>query len=480
MQIVGIAAELELTDDLRIGRGGQIDGKDRIRLAVGAQIAIIPVEACGEHRLPFGDPGHAADGVQVTVEHVHIIARLRGVVIGFRVFKVMLFIAVDAVGIRLLGRGQAQIAVALVERELVVERAGHSAIGGKGELAVGDRKAVDRRVDAGGIVRDRVAAVLMGLARAVVIDARAQVEILRRHVHRFPAAEHGLAGEPRAGRNVIRRRDRVGHGVVVRHEADAVARHDRRRVPVIQPGSKRSLVALFRRAGIIRRAQVKHAADHARGDLVAVLPERLDQRRVCRVGDVINIDCDIIIAAAGKLIRGRVAARPVGIRREDDRAAVGQIQLQRQLFLRVGLTVLGRRLLPVLTDKDIGHVRDVRAVRLHDDQFAAAQDVDIRAVGLDDIALVDARDLHVRAGVECALAFTVAFAAGLRVVGSAVGHIEGLVAVRNRFLRIGQRGVDLAVALGKGQAAGRHRLASLPILSAGGQQCERQAQHQKS
>ena len=120
----------------------------------------------------------------------------------------------------------------------------------------------------------------------------------------------------------------------------------------------------------------------------------------------------------------------------------------------MGLTVLGRRLLPVLTDKDIGHVRDVRAVRLHDDQFAAAQDVDIRAVGLDDIALVDARDLHVRAGVECALAFTVAFAAGLRVVGSAVGHI--------------------------GQAAGRHRLSSLPILSAGSQQCERQAQHQKS
>ena len=146
----------------------------------------------------------------------------------------------------------------------------------------------------------------------------------------------------------------------------------------------------------------------------------------------------------------------------------------------MGLTVLGRRLLPVLTDKDIGHVRDVRAVRLHDDQFAAAQDVDIRAVGLDDIALVDARDLHVRAGVECALAFTVAFAAGLRVVGSAVGHIDGLVAVRDRFLRIGQRGVDLAVALGKGQAAGRHRLASLPILSAGSQQCERQAQHQKS
>ena len=70
------------------------------------------------------------------------------------------------------------------------------------------------------------------------------------------------------------------------------------------------------------------------------------------------------------------------------------------------------------------------------------------------------------------LAFTVAFAAGLRVVGSTVGHIEGLVAIRDRFLRIGQRGIDLAVALGKGQAAGRHRFAGLAAGSAGGQQRE--------
>ena len=474
MQIVRIAAELELADDLRVRRVGQIDRKDRIRLAVGTQIAVIPVKARGEHRLPFREPGHAADGGQVTVEHVDIVARLRGVVIGFRVFKVVLFIAVNTVGIRLLGRGHAQITVPLVERELIVERAGHSAVGGEGELAVRDRKAVDHRVDAGGIIRDRVAAVFIRLACTVIVNARAQVEILRRHIHRLPAAEHGLAGEPGAGRDIIRRRDRVGHGVVIRHEADAIARHDRRRVPVIQPGRIRGLVTLFGRIGIIRRAQIEHAADHARGDLVAVLPERLDQRRSRRVGNVINIDRDIVVAAAGTLVRGSVTARPVGIRREDDRAAIHEIQLQRQLFLRVGLTVLGRCLLPVLPDEHVGHVRDVRAVRLHDDQLAAAQNVDIRAVGLDDVALVNTRDLHVRAGVERALAvaLAVALAAGLRVAGGTVGHIERLVALCDRFLRIGQRGIDLAVALGKGQAAGRHRFAGLAAGSAGGQQRE--------
>ena len=390
----------------------------------------------------------------------------------------MLFIAVDAVGIRLLGRGHAQIAVPLVERELIVERAGHSAVGGKGELAVRDREAVDHRVDARGIVRDRVTAVFIRLASTVVVDACAQVEILRRHVHRLPAAEHGLAGEPGTGRNVIRRRDRVGHGVFIRHEADTVARHDRRCVPIVQPGRIRGLVALFGRIGIIRRAQIEHAADHARVDLVAVLSERLDQRRGRRIGNVKNIDRDVVIAAAGKLIRGSVAARPVGIRRENDRTAICEIQLQRQLFLRVRPAVLGRRLLPVLSDEHVGHIRDVRAVRLHDDQLTAAQDVDIRAVGLNDVALIDTRDLHIRAGVERALA--VALAAGLRVAGGTVGHVERLVAVCDRFLRIGQRGIDLAVALGKGQAAGRHRLAGLAAGSAGSQQRERQAQHQKS
>ena len=136
----------------------------------------------------------------------------------------------------------------------------------------------------------------------------------------------------------------------------------------------------------------------------------------------------------------------------------------------MGLTVLGRCLLPVLPDEHVGHIRDVRAVRLHDDQLTAAQDVDIRAVGLDDVALVNTRDLHIRAGVERALA--VALAAGLRVAGGTVGHIERLIALCDRFLRIGQRGIDLAVALGKGQAAGRHRFAGLAAGSAGGQQRE--------
>ena len=77
MQIVRIAAELELADNLRVRRVGQVDRKDRIRLAVGAQIAVIPVKARGEHRLPFRKSGHAADGVQVTVEYVDIVARLR-------------------------------------------------------------------------------------------------------------------------------------------------------------------------------------------------------------------------------------------------------------------------------------------------------------------------------------------------------------------------------------------------------------------
>ena len=273
MQIVRIAAELELADDLRVHWVGQIDRKDRIRLAVGAQIAVIPVKARGEHRLPFRKSGHAADGVQVTVEYVDIVARLRGIVICFRVFKVVLFIAVDAVGIRLFGRGHTQITIPLVKRELVVERAGHSAVGGEGKLAVRDRKAVNHRVDARGIVCDRVAAVFIALARAVIVNARAQVEILCRHIHRFPAAEHGLAGETGAGSDVVRRCDRIGHGIVIRHEADAAARHDRRRVPIVQPGRECGLVALLGRIGIIRRAQVEHAADHARGDLITVLPE---------------------------------------------------------------------------------------------------------------------------------------------------------------------------------------------------------------
>ena len=78
--------------------------------------------------------------------------------------------------------------------------------------------------------------------------------------------------------------------------------------------------------------------------------------------------------------------------------------------------VLRRRLLPVLTDKDVGHVRNILAVGLHDDHLAAAQNVNILAVRLDDVALVYALDLHVRAGVERALRALAgsAFAVGLR------------------------------------------------------------------
>ena len=58
----------------------------------------------------------------------------------------MLLVTVDTVGIGLLGRGHTQIAITLVERELIIECTGHRAVGGKGELAVRDRETVDDRV----------------------------------------------------------------------------------------------------------------------------------------------------------------------------------------------------------------------------------------------------------------------------------------------------------------------------------------------
>ena len=146
VQIVRVAAELELTDDLRICRLGQIDRKDRVGLAVSAQIAVITVKARGEHLLSFRKAGHAADGLERVIEHIDIVARLHAVFVRLRVFKVMLLVTVDTVGIGLLGRGHTQIAITLVERELIIERTGHRAVGGKGELAVRDREAVDDRV----------------------------------------------------------------------------------------------------------------------------------------------------------------------------------------------------------------------------------------------------------------------------------------------------------------------------------------------
>ena len=146
VQIVRVAAELELTNNLRIRRLGQIDREDRVGLAVSAQVAVITVKAGREHALPFREAGHAADGLERGVEHIDIVARLHAVFVRLRVFKVMLLVTVDTVGIGLLGRSHTQIAITLVERELVIERTGHRTVGGKGELAVCEREAVDDRV----------------------------------------------------------------------------------------------------------------------------------------------------------------------------------------------------------------------------------------------------------------------------------------------------------------------------------------------
>ena len=384
VQVFREAGDLQLPEDARVRRVGEIDREQRIHLPERHEIANVAVKAHGLHMLILRDVLDLSEHVEPAVERVERV-----------VVPVLVFIGVDAVGIDALlpsvhGRDDAEHAVVFVHGKLVEQASRERRRARLADLPVADRKEHEVRF----VLPARhahVPAVLppADLALLVPVLGRSDEQMLFIGVYRARAAEHRLDRGVGFGLRRIDGADnrvyRLGAAGV---HADIPGGQGRGLRPVVDDRAERGRVVPQDAAPhMLGGHEIDRAVDHARGDVAAALAE---PRNLLRTGAVAHV----VEHRIGRLLRAAAAVPCQVFGREEQHHPVA-----REEHLDRRAPVSGRFRLGIHRARE---QPGIPARRLGDEQLAAREIVDIGSVRLDDVRLVHAGHLHVRVGVVAA------------------------------------------------------------------------------
>ena len=284
MQIGGKARDLQRAHHSRLCRIGKIDRKQRVGLPEGHKICDIAVKPDGFDLLVLGQVFERAERFERCVQGVQAVVAL-----------ILVFVGIDAVGVDLFrvvvhGRHDAEHALVFVHGELVQQMAVQRAVRELFDPALVEREEHKARSAAALCDLD----ILARLIRRNIARFRSPVACRKEHavaaaIDAAAVTQHGLDLVDGVGLlHVDAAHDRVAVGKAAIRHIDV--RNGDGLIAAVAPGRGRKAHgdALHHVPDILRRHEIQHAVHHARGEVVAALPERFLELRARRIGYVVE------------------------------------------------------------------------------------------------------------------------------------------------------------------------------------------------